>query len=66
MLDPDISMMPSAADTGTDRIELYTEEYAKTYDADTNADVLEQYRLTTLAAQEQGVGVNADYDLNQK
>ncbi len=65
-LDPDISMVPSAADTGTDRIELYTEDYAKTYGTDTNANVLEQYRLTTQAAQEQGLGVNAGHDLNQK
>ena len=30
-VDPDISIIEAALETGTDRIELYTENYAKTY-----------------------------------
>lgn len=65
-LDPDLGMIESAAETGADRIELYTEEYARTYDSNDNADVLEQYRQTAIAAQNAGLGVNAGHDLNQK
>lgn len=65
-LDPDLDMVPSAAETGTDRIELYTEEYAVTYGSSENDDVLEQYRITTKSAQEHGLGVNAGHDLNQR
>ena len=65
-LDPDQDMIDSAAETGTDRIELYTEEYARTYGSDENAGILEQYRQTALDAQKAGIGVNAGHDLNQK
>ena len=33
-VDPDISIIEAALDTGTDRIELYTEDYARAYDFD--------------------------------
>ena len=65
-LDPDLGMIDSASETGTDRIELYTEEYARSFDSEDNADVLEQYRQTAIAAQNAGLGVNAGHDLNQK
>ncbi|MDE0309860.1 MAG: pyridoxine 5'-phosphate synthase [Acidiferrobacterales bacterium] len=65
-LDPDVGLIDSAAQTGADRIELYTEEYARTYDSDDNADVLDRYRQTADAAQNAGLGVNAGHDLNQR
>ncbi len=65
-LDPDTDMVSSAADTGADRIELYTEEYARSYDTKEHSTVLEQYQVTSLEAQKKGLGVNAGHDLNQR
>lgn len=65
-LDPDPTMVISAAESGTDRIELYTEAYARNYDTDANHEVLERYRQTAANAQEAGIGVNAGHDLNQQ
>ena len=64
-LDPDTGLIPSAAKTGADRIELYTEEYAKTYGTNQNEAVFNQYQETTELAQEFELGVNAGHDLNQ-
>ena len=64
-LDPDRGMVASAAETGTDRIELYTEEYARTYGSEENAHILDNYRQTAIEAQKAGLGVNAGHDLNQ-
>ena len=65
-LDPDPEMAKRAADTGTDRIELYTESYAAAYEQ--GGDVLEQcltaFRATAEAAESVGLGVNAGHDLN--
>ena len=65
-LDPEPSLIPSAAETGADRIELYTEEYARTYHTEDHESVFEQYRKASVMAQEHGLGVNAGHDLNQK
>ena len=65
-LNPEPELIHSAAETGSDRIELYTESYAKTYGTDDEARVLGEYRTTALAAQEAGLGVNAGHDLNQR
>ncbi len=65
-LDPDLALIPSATETGTERIELYTEEYARTYDSDDHERVFERYRKASALAQEYGLGVNAGHDLNQK
>lgn len=65
-LDPDTELIPSAAKTGADRIELYTEEYARTYGTDQNEAVFSQYQETTELAREFELGVNAGHDLNQR
>ncbi len=65
-LDPDLSLIPSAAETGADRIELYTEAYAQAYSSDTLEQVFEVYRRASASAQEHGLGVNAGHDLNQE
>lgn len=52
-----------AAQTGTDRIELYTGPYAEQYPRDREAAV-EPYVNAALAARRVGVGVNAGHDLN--
>ncbi|MBX2850271.1 MAG: pyridoxine 5'-phosphate synthase [Phycisphaeraceae bacterium] len=65
-LDPDPEMAKRAADTGTDRIELYTESYAQAYEQ--GGDVLTQslaaFTATAEAAESVGLGVNAGHDLN--
>ena len=65
-LDPNPELIPSAKRTGTDRIELYTEAYAKAYEANSNnaESALEPYRQTAQAAMDTGLGVNAGHDLD--
>ena len=64
-IDPDISIVDAALDTGTDRIELYTEKYAKAYDLD-RGNAINPYVLAAEKANELGIGVNAGHDLNMK
>ncbi len=65
-LDPDPSMLESAAATGTDRIELYTESYAKNFGTEAEDDTWAKYRGVALAAREIGLKLNAGHDLNQE
>lgn len=63
-LDPDPGQVQLVPDTGTDRIELYTEEYAATYGSGETEVVLEKYRQAAGLAQQLGIGVNAGHDLD--
>jgi pyridoxine 5-phosphate synthase len=63
-LDPDVRQVELAAQSGTDRIELYTEAYAKAFLAGKASAVLDSYRKVAGRAQELGLGVNAGHDLN--
>jgi pyridoxine 5-phosphate synthase len=56
-------MIEHAADTGTDRIELYTESYAKNYPADPSTAIAPFIAAATLAGK-LGLGLNAGHDLN--
>jgi pyridoxine 5-phosphate synthase len=62
-IDPVIGMVEGAAATGTDRIELYTEGYAREYVED-KEKALAPYRAAALKAQELGLGLNAGHDLD--
>ena len=62
-LDPNPKMVKHAFETGTDRIELYTEAYAKNYLAD-NEKAIKPYIETALKANEYGLGINAGHDLS--
>ncbi|QIY82802.1 pyridoxine 5'-phosphate synthase [Chryseobacterium sp. NEB161] len=62
-LDPNPAMVQSAAATGTDRIELYTEAYARHYPKDKERAV-KAYFETAVAAGEYGLGINAGHDLS--
>lgn len=62
-VDPVLAMIEGAAKTGTDRIELYTEEYAIQYPIDREAAV-KPYREAALRAQTLGMGINAGHDLS--
>ena len=64
-MDPDPEQIRLAAQTGTDRIELYTESYARAFARQDNADdVLRDFVIAAETAAEQGVGVNAGHDLD--
>ncbi|WP_294285416.1 pyridoxine 5'-phosphate synthase [uncultured Chryseobacterium sp.] len=62
-LDPNPNMVEYAAKTGTDRIELYTEAYAKHYTQDKEA-AIKPYYDTAVLATEFGMGINAGHDLS--
>jgi pyridoxine 5-phosphate synthase len=62
-VDPVQEMVEGAAATGTDRIELYTEEYARGYNNGKEAAVA-PYVAAATRAQELGLGLNAGHDLD--
>ncbi len=62
-MDPVPSLIEKAADTGTDRIELYTESYAVEY-AKGNKDEVQKYAEAAKKATEFGLGINAGHDLS--
>jgi pyridoxine 5-phosphate synthase len=62
-LDPSPEMVKAAVATGTDRIELYTEDYARQYHHD-RAAALQPYRAAAEMAQQLGLGLNAGHDLD--
>lgn len=63
-VDPVAEMVEGAALTGTDRIELYTEGYAKKFAAGNPADAVESYVKAAQIAKELGLGLNAGHDLD--
>lgn len=62
-LDPNLEMVKAAVGTGTDRIELYTEDYARQYQHDREAALL-PYRTAADLAHQLGLGINAGHDLD--
>ena len=62
-IDPVIAMIEAAADTGTDRIELYTEAYAKKFHENKEQAIL-PYFNAAIRAKEMGMGINAGHDLD--
>lgn len=62
-LDPNPEMVKFAAETGTDRIELYTEAYAKSYSVN-KEQAIKPYVETAEKAAEFGLGINAGHDLS--
>ncbi len=62
-VDPVIEMVEAAALTGTDRIELYTEAYARDYFANKEA-AIQPYVAAAGAASQLGLGLNAGHDLD--
>lgn len=63
-VDPVIEMVEGAAQTGTDRIELYTEGYAKQFAAGNPQQAIAPYITAALKAKELGLGLNAGHDLD--
>ena len=62
-LEPDVSMVEGAKEVGTDRIELYTEAYAKKYPKNPEK-AIEPYVKAAEKAFELGLGINAGHDLS--
>lgn len=63
-LDPEINQVELVAQTGVDRIELYTEEFASSFGNDNQQKVLHKYQQAAKLAQQLGLGVNAGHDLD--
>ena len=62
-IDPNIAMIEGAVETGADRIELYTEEFALQYSLG-NKKAIEPYTQCAIRADELGLGINAGHDLS--
>lgn len=62
-LDPNPELVPYAAQTGADRIELYTEAYATGYAAD-REKAIAPFKATAEEAARYNLGLNAGHDLS--
>jgi len=63
-MDPLPEQMALVRDVGAERIELYTEGYARVHGTPLEAEVLERYVRAAEAAHAVGLGINAGHDLN--
>ena len=64
-LDPDIQFIDSVCEINPDRIELYTEDYARQF-AKNNFSVINNYCECSREIGKAGIGINAGHDLNLK
>jgi pyridoxine 5-phosphate synthase len=64
-VDPDIAMVEGAVQTGTDRIELYTERYARLFEKGDKDAAVEPYYTAAVRANELGLQLNAGHDLDR-
>jgi pyridoxine 5-phosphate synthase len=62
-VDANINMIEGAKETGTDRIELYTEEYARLFSTQKEKIII-PFREAAIKASELSIGINAGHDLN--
>ena len=62
-VDPIEAMVEGAVETGTDRIELYTESYAHNYVKNREA-AIKDYVIAAKVAERVGLGLNAGHDLS--
>jgi pyridoxine 5-phosphate synthase len=64
-MDPATGEIQTAKEIGADRIELYTEPYARTFSENKNVEVeLHRYADAAKVAMGCGLGINAGHDLN--
>lgn len=63
-MDADAGAMQLLADLGADRVELYTEPYARAFGSAEAPAELQRYVEAAIAARQAGLGVNAGHDLN--
>ena len=64
-VDPSIEMIQAAATAGTDRIELYTESYAKEFAKGKKEEAIAPYISAAAEATKLGLGINAGHDLDR-
>ena len=64
-VDPIEKMVEAAALIGTDRIELYTEMYAKQFAAGNKETAIAPYLKASAVAHSLGLGINAGHDLDR-
>ena len=62
-VDPDVKIIEGAFETGSDRIELYTEAYADIFTQNPE-QAIAPYIKAAERANELGIGINAGHDLN--
>jgi len=65
-MDPVPTAMAAVRELGADRIELYTEPYARAFGSAGEREEVEKYAAAARAAQQAGLGINAGHDLNQQ
>jgi pyridoxine 5-phosphate synthase len=63
-MDPMPAAILAAHELGADRVELYTEPYAKAFGTPDQDKVLRQYVVAAATAHSVGLGINAGHDLN--
>ncbi len=63
-VDANVKMIDGAKETGTDRIELYTESYAKHFTAGNKVSAIKPFIEAAKKATELGLGINAGHDLD--
>jgi len=63
-MDPSPAQIELVAALGADRIELYTETYARAHEAGDHSAVLRQFQEAAATASAAGLGINAGHDLN--
>jgi pyridoxine 5-phosphate synthase len=64
-MDPDPSQIALARQAGADRVELYTEPYARAFATPQQQECLRRYQDAARAALRAGLGLNAGHDLNR-
>lgn len=62
-VDADLKMIEGAKETGADRIELYTEEYARLFSLE-KEKIIQPFTAAAKRATELGLGINAGHDLS--
>jgi len=62
-VDADVKMIEGAKETGTDRIELYTESFAKEY-SENKEQAIQPFVIAANRANELNLGINAGHDLS--
>ena len=64
-LDPDTKYIDSVCEIGPDRIELYTEQFAKEF-SENNLSVINSYAICASEISKSSIGINAGHDLSLK
>ncbi|MEO8060777.1 MAG: pyridoxine 5'-phosphate synthase [Burkholderiales bacterium] len=64
-MDPLPQVMSAVRALRADRVELYTESYARAHGTEVGAAVLATFTATAQAALQEGLGINAGHDLNR-